>query len=72
MSSDGRCPNCTTTFSAADPSPKNMRQVPFLEIVEHDYSGYGVDIAECPVCKKLYQISYRIDAITPLGPEWET
>lgn len=34
-----------------------------LMLIERNYSGCGVDIAECVVCKKIFQISYKVDNI---------
>ena len=40
-----------------------------LELVEDNYSGCGVDIASCPECKNIFQISYKVDEITKLNPK---
>lgn len=35
-----------------------------LELVRRNYSGLGVDIAQCPECRRQFQISYKVDKIT--------
>jgi hypothetical protein len=40
-----------------------------LILIESNYSGCGVDIAECPNCKKVFQISYKIDEIQEVNNE---
>lgn len=60
------CPVCPPTFR----HPKNKEPVRTgvrLELSESNYSGCGVDIAQCPECKKYFQISYKVDKITEVN-----
>jgi hypothetical protein len=41
-----------------------------LKLIERNYSGCGVDTAYCPKCGKGYEVSYRVDAVTP-EPAWD-
>ena len=34
-----------------------------LDCTVHNYSGCCVDFGECPICHKIFQISYRVDEI---------
>src|SRR5258708_7705195 len=59
------CPNCSPQ--------KNRRGLiigVYLQCSENNYSGCGVDMANCPNCGKGFQISYKIDKITP-EPSWD-
>ena len=38
-----------------------------LELVEHNYSGCGVDIASCPNCQRVFEISYKVDKIKDIS-----
>ena len=40
-----------------------------LELVRDNYSGTGVDIARCPTCKRLFQISYKVDEIMEIDEQ---
>ena len=40
-----------------------------LKTIEANYSGTGVDIMMCPVCKREYEVSYRVDTITRIHPD---
>lgn len=42
-----------------------------LKLVENNYSGTGVDIAECTSCGRTFQIIYKVDRIIP-APQFET
>lgn len=37
-----------------------------LQVTVSNYSGCSVDIAECPECQRLFQVSYKVDAIQEL------
>lgn len=55
------CPNC--------PKRTNRRGElvgTHLDLVRDNYSGCGVDHYQCPECNELFQVSYKIDQITPL------
>jgi hypothetical protein len=53
------CPNCLKRIN------KHGREVgEHLTLIESNHSGCGVDIVECTKCKKLFQISYKVDKIT--------
>lgn len=32
-----------------------------LKLLTSNYSGCGVDIATCPSCERIFQISYKVD-----------
>jgi len=49
---------------------RNGRRIDPLEIVEHNYSGCGEDMANCPKCGHGFAISYRIDKITR-AKDWD-
>lgn len=34
-----------------------------LELMTQNYSGCGVDMAQCPRCERIFQISYKVDQI---------
>lgn len=53
------CPVCPTVYNKKH-KPTDATK---LELIESNYSGCGVDIAECPQCKKVFQISYKVDEI---------
>ena len=40
-----------------------------LDLVESNYSGCGVDIAQCPTCGKTFQISYKVAEIIRIGSD---
>lgn len=48
------CPNCKPVYRKSN---SEQRVGVHLEYQEHNYSGCSVDIAECPVCEKTFQIS---------------
>lgn len=58
-----KCPHCVQNESCDD--------APSLSCSIHNYSGYSVDIAHCPVCGSAYQISYKVDEVYRLGTEWD-
>lgn len=52
------CPKCKPVFN------KHKRRLdPPLVCSSANYSGCGVDMANCPTCGKGYQISYKIDKV---------
>jgi len=51
------CPECPAS-----------KRGPWLKLIVHNYSGCGVDIAKCETCGSVFQISYRVDAVTKLDP----
>lgn len=54
------CPHCREN----DPIIRKERIVgPQLFCSERNYSGCGVDIAECEQCLKTFQISYKVDEV---------
>lgn len=61
------CPACTEEYGRK--SARQTRAVP-LKLIEHNYSGCGVDMAYCPKCGKGYCVSYKVDKITP-DPAWD-
>lgn len=58
MSDDIFCPKCEPVLN------KKGGRIPVkLEIFEYNYSGCGVDMAECPICTRCFQISYKVDKV---------
>jgi hypothetical protein len=55
---DPYCPEC-----CEKPDHKGRASRVQLDITEHNYHGCGVDLAECPRCEVMFQISYKIDEI---------
>jgi hypothetical protein len=41
-----------------------------LSLSESDYSGCGVDMANCPKCGRGFCLSYKLYKITP-EPSWD-
>jgi len=67
MNADGpvRCPSCKP-----HKNKKGKIIGPNLTLSESNYSGYGVDMANCPECGKGFQISFKIDKIER-APSWD-
>ncbi len=59
-----RCPVCPP-----DLNKKGRRIDPPLELLTSNYSGCGVDIARCPACERVFQISYKVDQILDVTEE---
>jgi hypothetical protein len=59
------CPNCKPVIF----EKRNIRTGVKLETISSNYSGCGVDICVCPECKKQFQVSYKVDQITPLDTD---
>lgn len=57
------CPDCPPVVNK-----KDRRIDPPLKLVESNYSGCGVDIAECERCGKAFQIEYQVKSIQSHGP----
>ena len=63
--SDVKCPVCPTkTYTTRGGKVREFR--PELECTEQNYSGCGVDIGQCPECKKFFQIAYHVAGVTEL------
>jgi len=62
------CPDCKQDYIITKLGVRIVGSV--LEEVERNYSGCGVDIYQCPKCKHIFQISYRVDEVKRLE-EWE-
>lgn len=43
-----------------------------LVLTESNCSGTGADLADCPRCGRIFQITYRVDKITELKHPRET
>jgi len=56
------CPECSPVYNKAGKQVGER-----LELVEADYSGLGIDLADCPKCKKIFYITYKVDTIA----HWE-
>ena len=65
--SDPTCPNPECTFT----NGKGKVFPTYLDTIEHNYSGTGVDIMGCPnpECKREYTVTYRLDKITRMDPD---
>ncbi len=53
------CPECPPTYR----HPKNkepVREGARLALVVENYSGCGVDICQCEVCGKRFEIQYNV------------
>jgi hypothetical protein len=53
------CPTCPPEYR----TPKNKEPVRcgvVLELVVENYSGTGVDIVQCPICNKRFEVQYDI------------
>ncbi len=59
------CPDCPPTLNR-----KGRRIDRQLDLIESNYSGCGVDMASCPTCGKVWQISYKVAKMVRV-PEWE-
>jgi len=60
------CPSCPRYTKEINRSKGQKETVTIgvdLDIYITNYSGCGVDIAECPRCGKRFQISYKVDEI---------
>jgi rubredoxin len=55
---DAYCPEC-----CEKPDHKGRAKRVQLDITEFNYHGIGIDLAECPECGEVFQISYKIDEI---------
>jgi hypothetical protein len=56
-------PKCPAEYSRK--RPNNRIDKP-LELHESNYSGTGVDIAYCCRCEGYFEISYKVDKISPI------
>ncbi len=61
------CPVCPLVMVGKNRDRKSAATQ--LVLSESNYSGCGVDMANCPVCGRGFQLSYKIDEITP-APDW--
>jgi hypothetical protein len=64
---------CGPVFCPVCPPRKNKRgeQIGIrLRCSEDNYSGCGVDMANCPECGKGFQVSFKIDEVTR-EPTWD-
>lgn len=52
--------SCPTCIEGPPRRPREIR----LILIEHNYSGCGVDMAYCPKCGRGYCISYKVDQVT--------
>lgn len=37
-----------------------------LQLIERNYSGCDVDMVQCPQCKDIFEISYKVDKIVDI------
>lgn len=54
------CPNCPPQYRKRRP---DERVGVHLELTVENYSGCGVDFADCPECGKRFQVSYKVDEV---------
>lgn len=61
MNDDVFCPDCPPVFRKKNPSDRCG-----VEMIktEDNYSGTGVDVYYCSLCKKEFFVSYKVDEIT--------
>jgi hypothetical protein len=60
---DKFCPSCPPIFHHKNPEKQiGVR----LNLYCDNYSGCGVDFCRCPECNNSFQVSYKVDKITPL------
>lgn len=59
------CPACPTVVNKRG---RTMNEP--LRLLESNYSGCGVDMASCPECGKVWEISYKVDRMTR-AKSWE-
>ncbi len=59
------CPHCKEL-----PEFKDAHWSPYLECSERNYSGYSVDMANCPECGRGYQIRYSVKAVDRVS-DWD-
>ena len=59
---DKFCPNCKPVFFKND-----CRIGIRLNLVCDNYSGCGIDHYVCPKCKRVFQVSYKVDEIIPMN-----
>ena len=43
-----------------------------LKLIESNYSGYGVDLAQCENCDRIFQISYKVDQIVDITDQMQS
>ena len=61
------CPKCEKQYKSIMKNMKVSKVKTFrLIISEKNYHGCGVDIADCPVCEREFQISYKVDKISEI------
>lgn len=62
---DKFCPSCLPVLHRKSQAQVGVR----LELVRDDYSGCGVDHCICPECKQMFEVSYKVSEITPIGSD---
>lgn len=62
------CPVCPPVMVGRNRDRKSSETA--LEISESNYSGCGVDMANCPKCGRGFVVSYMVKAITH-EPSWD-
>lgn len=60
------CPVCPLTMGG---KKKDRRIDPPLVLEVSNYSGCGVDMAKCPTCERIFQISYKVDTVLDVTEE---
>lgn len=60
------CPDCPQ-FKKVDRNGNQITVGSCLELVEHNYSGCGVDHFQCPKCDSMFEVSYKIAEVKKIG-----
>ena len=64
------CPVCPPVMVG---KKKDRRVGETLSLRASNYSGCGVDVADCPACGRRFQISYKVDQVlevpSPANPQ---
>ena len=57
------CPDCPPVVNK-----RGHRVDPPLTLVEHNYSGCGVDMGVCPQCGKGWEVQYKVADVLRAKP----
>jgi uncharacterized Zn finger protein len=65
-----QCPNCKEQDFYKNLPIEKYGMIPKLKCIDRNYSGCGVDMAECGTCGQVFEVSYSIDKVVRV-PAWE-